>query len=90
MRVSDHGMAATSVQRLIRFNLIAPPASYRLIVAGPYAGIEAKAGEERALEAALLKPQDHTQCWKKGNLPARFHYAQNARVQSFVCVADVG
>jgi predicted AlkP superfamily pyrophosphatase or phosphodiesterase len=88
--VSDHGMAATSPQRLIRFNRIAPPASYRLVVNGPYAGVEAQPGKETALEEALLKPQDHMQCWKKGDLPARLHYGQNARVPSFICIAEVG
>jgi predicted AlkP superfamily pyrophosphatase or phosphodiesterase len=88
--VSDHGMAATSAQRLIRFNRIAPPASYRLITSGSHAGIEAKPGEEPALAAALLKPQEHMQCWRKGEIPARFHYGQNARVPQFFCSADVG
>lgn len=88
--VSDHGMAATSTQRLIRFNSIAPPASYRLITTGPYAGIEARPGAEPALAAALLKPQEHMQCWRKGEIPARFHYGQNARVPQFICSADVG
>lgn len=88
--VSDHGMAATSAQRLIRFNRIAPPASYRLIAAGPYAGVEAQPGGEPALAAALLKPQEHMQCWRKGEIPARFHYGQNARVPQFICSADVG
>ncbi|MES2148327.1 MAG: ectonucleotide pyrophosphatase/phosphodiesterase [Pseudomonadota bacterium] len=88
--VSDHGMAATSAQRLIRFNRIAPAGSYRLITAGPNAGIQALPGEEPALAAALLKPQEHMQCWRKGEIPARFHYGQNARVPPFVCSADVG
>ena len=88
--VSDHGMAATSAQRLIRFNRIAPPASYRLVATGPHAGIEAQPGAEAALAAALLKPQEHMQCWRKGEMPARFHYGQNARVPQFICSADVG
>ena len=88
--VSDHGMAATSAQRLIHFNRIAPPASYRLIATGPHAGIEAQPGAEPALAAALLKPQEHMQCWRKGELPARFHYGQNPRVPQFICIPDVG
>ena len=87
---SDHGMAATSAQRVIRFNQVAPPGSYRLIASVPYAGIEAMPGKEETLAAALLKPQEHMQCWAKGKIPARFHYGQNARVPQFICLADVG
>jgi ectonucleotide pyrophosphatase/phosphodiesterase family protein 5 len=88
--VSDHGMAQTSPDRVIRFNAIAPPASYRLIATVPYAGVEAMPGQEKALAAALLKPHEHMQCWRKGEIPARFHYGKNPRVPQFICLADLG
>lgn len=88
--VSDHGMTATSAQRRIRFDRIAPPATYRLITTGAFAGVEATPGGEQALAAALLKPHEHMQCWRKGGIPARFQYGRNARVPPFFCSADVG
>jgi ectonucleotide pyrophosphatase/phosphodiesterase family protein 5 len=88
--VSDHGMAAISAARSISLNQIAPPASYRAVTSGTYAGIDAQAGQEAALAAALLKPHEHMQCWKKEDIPPRLHYGQNARVPRFVCLADVG
>ena len=88
--VSDHGMAATSTQRVIVFSGIAPADSYRVVTMGPYVGVNAQPGQEGVLAAALLKPHEHLQCWRKGEIPARFHYGQNARVPQFFCSADVG
>lgn len=88
--VSDHGMAAMSKQRVIRLDRIAPGSSYRVITSGTYAGLEAKPGQENILAASLLKPHDHMQCWRKEEMPARFHYGKNARVPRFMCLAEVG
>lgn len=88
--VSDHGMAAMSRQRVIRLDQIVPGSGYRVITSGTYAGLEAKPGQENMLSAALLKPHDHMQCWRKEDIPARFHYGKNARVPSFICLAEVG
>ncbi|MFZ6844637.1 ectonucleotide pyrophosphatase/phosphodiesterase [Undibacterium sp. RuTC16W] len=88
--VSDHGMAATSADRIIRLNELADPASYRLITSGTYAGIDVNPGQEALVATALLKKHEHMQCWKKEAIPQRFHYGQNARVPRFICLADVG
>lgn len=88
--VSDHGMAETRPDRVVRLESIAPASSYRLITAGAYAGLEPVLGQEAALATALLKPNPHMQCWRKGQLPARFHYGRNLRVPAFVCLAEVG
>ncbi|WP_394778574.1 ectonucleotide pyrophosphatase/phosphodiesterase [Undibacterium sp.] len=88
--VADHGMAAISKQRVIRLDHVAPEGSFRTVTAGTYAGIEAAPGQESVLAAALLKPQDHMQCWRKADIPARFEFGHNARVSSFLCLADVG
>lgn len=88
--VSDHGMAATSPDRIVRLDQIAPPDSFRVVVGGTYAGIVPEPGRERELAAALLKPQQHMQCWRKADIPARFAFGHNARVQPFLCLAEVG
>ncbi|MES2038400.1 MAG: alkaline phosphatase family protein [Pseudomonadota bacterium] len=88
--VSDHGMAATSPERTILLDQIADPASYEVVNYGSYAGINPKAGQEEVVAKALLKTHEHMQCWKKENIPERFHFGQNARVQRFVCSASVG
>ena len=88
--VADHGMAAISSARAIRFDLIAPAGSYRMVTSGPYAGIEAAAGQDGILAEAILKPHDHMQCWRKENIPPRLHYGKNPRVPSFFCLAELG
>ena len=88
--VSDHGMAATTTTRSIALDTIAAPDDYRLIETGPYAAIEAKPGREAALEAKLLKPHAHMECWRKDQIPARFHYGRNPRVPAYLCLAETG
>lgn len=88
--VSDHGMAATSPQRTIQLDQIAQPANYDVVVYGSFAGIEPRAGQEDVVAAALLKPHEHMQCWKKENIPTRYQYGKHPRVPRFICSADVG
>jgi predicted AlkP superfamily pyrophosphatase or phosphodiesterase len=88
--VADHGMAATSVERVIPVDRIADPADYRIIEHGPYASLEPTAGRDAALAAALLRPHAHMQCWRKGEIPARFHYGTHARIPPYLCLAETG
>ncbi len=86
--LSDHGMAPKSSERIIALDKIADPADYRLIEYGPYASLEAMPGHEKALEAKLLRPHPHMQCWRKSEIPARFHYGSNPRVPAYLCLAE--
>lgn len=88
--VADHGMAGTSWTRTIALDKVADPADYRLFESGPFASFYPVPGHEAALEAALLKPHDHMQCWKKAEIPARFHYGANPRVPPYFCLAETG
>lgn len=88
--LSDHGMAAKSSERVIALDKVADPAHYRIVEAGPYASLVAQPGHEAALEAQLLKPRPHMQCWRKGELPARFHYGAHRRVPPYFCLAETG
>ncbi|CUS43416.1 MAG: ectonucleotide pyrophosphatase/phosphodiesterase [Pseudomonadota bacterium] len=88
--VADHGMAETSQDRTIPIDRIADPADYRVIEATTYVSLAAVPGHEAALEASLLKPHDHLTCWRKADIPARFHYGTNPRVPPYFCLADTG
>ncbi len=88
--VADHGMAATSPDRVIRFDQIAAPDSFRFVTGGPYAGIEPMPGKEAALAAAIALPNAHMQCWPKAKIPAALHFGGNPRVPSYICVAQTG
>lgn len=88
--VADHGMAATSSDRVIAIDRIADPADYQLVETGPYASIDAVPGHEVRLDAALMTPHDHMTCWRKAQIPARFRYGTNERVPAYLCLADIG
>ncbi|UIJ46212.1 ectonucleotide pyrophosphatase/phosphodiesterase [Sphingomonas cannabina] len=88
--VADHGMAATSSERTIALDRLLTAGDYRVVEAGPYASLAAVPGHEASLEAKLLKPHEHMQCWRKAEIPARFHYGANPRVPPYLCLAETG
>lgn len=88
--VADHGMAAISDDRVIRFDQIADPALYRVVESGPFITLEPTLANADKLAAAILVPHDHMQCWRKDQIPERLHYGSNPRVPSFLCLADPG
>lgn len=89
--VSDHGMAATSPERVAR---LGPLASSRetadVLYTGPIASVEPVAGHEAKVEAEVLAPHDHMQCWRKADIPARFAFGTHRRVPSLFCLAEDG
>lgn len=88
--VADHGMAATSPARTIAIDTILPAADARVVEAGPYATFVPAAGRDAAVAAALLRPHAHMQCWRKAEIPTRFHYGTSARIPPFLCLAEDG
>ena len=88
--VADHGMAPTSSERVVVASAILPLGSYRMVESGPYATFVASPGREAELEKALLGRHAHHECWRKADIPARFHYGQNRRIPPYLCLADVG
>ncbi len=83
-------MAAVTSERTIPLDGVADPSLYTLGDSGPFAALTPTAGNQEALAAALLKPHDHMQCWRKQEIPARVHYGSNARIPPFFCLAEVG
>ena len=88
--VADHGMAATSNDRTIGMDTVASPADYRQFDAGPFASFYPVAGHEKALEKALLGHHAHYDCWRKADIPARFHYGTNPRIPPYFCLPETG
>lgn len=88
--VSDHGMAPTDSRRTIALDTLVLATDARVVEAGPYATLEPLPGRDAAVAAALLRPHPHMQCWRKGQLPARFRYGRNPRIPAFLCLAEDG
>ena len=88
--VADHGMAATSADRVLYLDDLVPLRSVRAVGLGAIAAINPQPGHEAEVAKALLAPRPHLTCWRKQDIPARFHYGRNARVAAFVCLAQTG
>ncbi len=88
--VSDHGMVATSPERVIDLDALLPAEFARVVSYGVLTGIVPKRGHGRDTEAILLARHDHMRCWRKSQMPARFHYGKNARVPALLCLANHG
>lgn len=88
--VADHGMAATPKDEQIYFDDLFPPADVRVMAAGAFLSLYPKPGHEAQVDKALIAPHAHMQCWRKAEIPARFHYGKNPRVPPYFCLAETG
>jgi predicted AlkP superfamily pyrophosphatase or phosphodiesterase len=88
--VSDHGMAATSPQRVVYLDEILPDRYARVVSFGVLTGIVPRRGHGRETEAILLAPHEHMRCWRKSQVPTRFHYGSNRRIPPLLCLANHG
>jgi predicted AlkP superfamily pyrophosphatase or phosphodiesterase len=88
--VSDHGMAATDVTRTVLLDDVIDVSKVDLVNTGVLTGLAAKTGHATEVERALLAPQAHMTCRRKGDMPARLHYGTNARIPPLLCLADDG
>lgn len=88
--VADHGMAAASADRIVRLDSMLPAADIRTVEDGIYAGLFPTPGREAAVEKVLIGRHPHMECWRKAELPPRFHYGTNKRIPPILCLADLG
>ncbi|MCJ0825278.1 ectonucleotide pyrophosphatase/phosphodiesterase [Luteimonas sp. 50] len=93
--VSDHGMATMPpgqrdyLDDYLRAGGLGIDA-IDVVSRGTSVGIAPRAGTETAVEQALVGRHPHAQCWRKRDVPARWHYGTHPRVPPVVCQADVG
>lgn len=88
--VADHGMAATSSDRVIALDQWVSLDAVKVLETGPYLSLTPVEGQEAAVEKALLGKHPHAECWRKGDIPARFHYGTNPRIPPIFCLAETG
>jgi predicted AlkP superfamily pyrophosphatase or phosphodiesterase len=88
--VADHGMAATSPDRVTYLDDLIDPAAVQVIYASAVAYLEPVAGHEAEAEAALIGEQQHGVCWRRDEIPERLVLGSNPRVPSIVCMAETG
>jgi len=88
--VSDHGMNSTSGTRVVLLDSLVNIDHLDLVTSTVLVGINPKPAHAAEVEHALLGSHSHMQCWKKENLPKKFHYGHNPRVPAIQCLADDG
>ena len=88
--VSDHGMTATSPDRVVVIDDSFDMTALDNVWAGVIAAFAPKPGREREADASIHAPHDHMRCWRKDEIPARLHYGTNPRIPPYVCLADDG
>ncbi|XP_031460797.1 bis(5'-adenosyl)-triphosphatase ENPP4 [Phasianus colchicus] len=87
---SDHGMAQCSPKKLIILDNCIGRGNYTLIDRSPVAAVLPKNNKKYVYN--LLKQCDdhHMKVYLKEEIPDRFHYRHNKRIQPIILIADEG
>lgn len=88
--VADHGMAATSRDRLIAIDDYISMNDVRMVDWNPVAMIAPKPGRETAVYHALKDAHPHATLHRRDEVPARLEFGTHARVPALVWIADDG
>lgn len=90
--VSDHGMATVNRNNSIFLDDIfdIKKTTERVLWTGEIVQIFPKANEETKIIAALKAQIKHATCWRKSEIPERFHYQASPRIAPVICSADEG
>lgn len=88
--VSDHGMATVPPQQVIAVEDMVPMDEAKVVSVGQSIGIAPLPGKEQAAERRLLGAHAQYDCWRRGELPARWHYGTHPRVPPIICQMHEG
>lgn len=88
--VSDHGMASSPKGQYVRMDKLIDLDHVHVVAMGELAGFNPKPGYAKAVDARLLQPHPHMRCWRRSDIPKRFHYGSNPRIPAITCLANVG
>lgn len=88
--LSDHGMTAVGPRQAVAVEDMADPADASVVTTGQSVGFVPVPGREARAEAQLLGPHERYECWRKAELPARWHYGSHPRIPPIVCQMHEG
>lgn len=88
--VADHGMAATPAGQVVYADDLVPMSATRTLTMGAFWALSPLPGHEAEVDKALIRPLPHMQCWRKAQIPARYHYGHHPRVPAYFCLAETG
>lgn len=87
---SDHGMAATSPDRVVVLDDHLDPATVDVISLGTFVALRPRDGNADRVYRALVGASPHLTVYRRAEIPMRFHYRASARVPDIVAVAEEG
>ncbi|NXY89682.1 ENPP5 phosphodiesterase, partial [Alcedo cyanopectus] len=87
---SDHGMSESSSERLIELDQYVDRELYDIIDHSPVVAILPKEGKLDEVYEALANAHPNMTVYKKEQIPDRFHYKHNRKIQPILAVADIG
>jgi predicted AlkP superfamily pyrophosphatase or phosphodiesterase len=88
--VSDHGMSATSADRLIALDDYIALDDVTVVDWSPVGAVTPKAGKADAVYRALRDAHPHLHVYRKDDVPARYRFGTHPRVTDLVLIADDG
>ncbi|WP_149196065.1 ectonucleotide pyrophosphatase/phosphodiesterase [Luteimonas suaedae] len=88
--VSDHGMAEVPEGQVVAVEDMVDPIDAEAISHGQVLGFRPRPERQAQAEAALLGAHDRYDCWRKHELPARWHYGSHPRIPPIVCQMHEG
>ena len=88
--VADHGMTPVAPDRVIYLDDLIDLKDVTVVDWTPVGALIPKPGKLDEVYAKLKGANPHMQVWRKGEIPARFHYNDNPRITPIVLLADKG
>ncbi len=88
--VSDHGMATVPPQQVVAVEDMVPMDEAKVVSIGQSVGIAPLPGKQAAAEKRLLGAHAEYDCWRRGELPARWQYGAHPRVPPIICQMHEG
>jgi predicted AlkP superfamily pyrophosphatase or phosphodiesterase len=81
---ADHGLAPVAPGNTVAIEDMVDPRDAAVVSTGQSVGFTPQPGREREAYAHLVGAHDHYECWRKEDLPARWHYGTHPRVPAIV------
>ncbi len=88
--ISDHGMANTSTNRLIKLSDFVDMANVQVDFSGALAGLRPLDGDVDALYKKFAGKEKHFHVYRSETMPKRYHFTDNQRIPPVIVVADDG
>lgn len=88
--VSDHGMAEVLPGHAVAIEDMVTVEEARVTSTGQVIGVVPNAGFEAQVERKLLGAHAQYDCWRKGEMPARWKFGSHPRVPPIVCQMHLG